>query len=89
MADKILRRPAVEEMVGLSTSTIYAMMAENPPSFPKPINLAKRAVGWTESSINAWLKSKICEAAKQQALSDDYYARRAIFPICQNAEVIE
>ncbi|MCK8485545.1 AlpA family phage regulatory protein, partial [Aliiroseovarius sp. S2029] len=33
--NKIYRRPDVEQLVGLSRSTLYAMMAEG--TFPKPI----------------------------------------------------
>ncbi len=60
MTEQILRRPAVEARTGLSRSTIYAMMAED--LFPKPKRIGKRAVGWTESSIDEWLESRI-EAA--------------------------
>lgn len=54
---RILRRPAVEEIVGLSRSTIYAMISEG--NFPKPIHLGKRAVGWLESSIVDWLNDRL------------------------------
>lgn len=53
---KILRRPAVEAVTGLSRSSIYAMMAEG--RFPKPVRLGKRAVGWTEQTIAEWLGSR-------------------------------
>ena len=56
MADRILRRPEVQDRTGLSRSTIYAMMAED--TFPKPVRLGKRAVGWTESAITRWLESR-------------------------------
>ena len=55
MAMRMLRRPAVETTTGLSRSTIYAMMAEG--TFPKPVRLGKRAVGWPEDVIQAWLSS--------------------------------
>lgn len=60
MTDKILRRTQVEERIGLSRSTLYAMIAEG--TFPKPIRIGKRAVGWTESSLNDWLTSKQVDA---------------------------
>ena len=56
MPDRIMRRPEVEARIGLSRSTIYAMMAEN--AFPKPVRLGKRAVGWTEATIAEWLASR-------------------------------
>lgn len=49
----ILRRKQVEKRTGLSRSTIYLRIQEG--TFPKPINLGERAVGWVESEIDAWL----------------------------------
>ncbi|MDE0589407.1 AlpA family transcriptional regulator [Halocynthiibacter sp. C4] len=55
----IFRRPDVETLVGLSRSTIYAMIAEG--TFPKPVKLGKRAVGWRQSDVMAWLESRTSE----------------------------
>lgn len=60
MQDKIYRRPDVESLVGLSRSTIYAMIADG--SFPKPIKLGKRAVGWRQSDVLSLLESRASEA---------------------------
>ncbi len=56
MTERILRRPAVEALTGLSRSTLYAMMAED--MFPRPVRLGKRSVGWFESAISGWLLSR-------------------------------
>lgn len=61
MTDAILRRPDVERITGLSRSTLYAMIAEG--DFPKPVRLGKRAVGWREADISAWLESRTTGAA--------------------------
>lgn len=61
MITKTLRRPDVQNITGLSRSTIYAMMAEG--EFPKPIKLGKRAVGWREADVAAWLESRTTDAA--------------------------
>ena len=53
----ILRRKQVEVRTGLSRSTIYLRIQEG--TFPKPINLGARAVGWVENEIEAWLASCI------------------------------
>ncbi len=53
---QILRIRSVQSMVGLSRSTIYAMIADG--SFPKPIKLGKRAVGWMESEVLHWLEER-------------------------------
>ena len=60
MTDKIHRLPHVIEWSGLSSSAIYEQIAEG--TFPKPIRIGKRAVGWTESSLTAWLTSKQVDA---------------------------
>jgi len=53
----ILRRKQVEARTGLSRSTIYLRIQEG--TFPKPISLGERAVGWVENEIEAWLASRI------------------------------
>ena len=56
MTSRILRRPEVEHTTGLSRSTIYAKMTED--TFPKPVKLSKRAVGWHAADITSWLESR-------------------------------
>ena len=56
MAEKHLRRRAVEEITGLSRSTIYDMMGKG--QFPRPVKLTGKAVGWPESAVSAWLNSR-------------------------------
>jgi prophage regulatory protein len=53
----ILRRKQVEKRTGLSRSTIYLRIQEG--TFPRPINLGARAVGWLENEIEAWLVARI------------------------------
>ena len=56
-SSSILRRKQVETRTGLSRSTIYLRIKKG--SFPKPIKLGERAVGWIESEIYDWLDEKI------------------------------
>ena len=51
----ILRRKQVEKRTGLSRSTIYLRIQEG--TFPRPVSLGPRAVGWLENEIEAWLTS--------------------------------
>lgn len=53
----VLRLPEVKKMTGLSRSSIYAMVANK--SFPKPIKLGERAVGWLETEVAEWIASKL------------------------------
>lgn len=56
MTDYILRLPQVKARTGLSRTTIYTAIARG--TFPEPVALGRRAVGWTESSIAAWIESR-------------------------------
>lgn len=57
MTNKILRLPAVMACTGLSRSSIYLRIAEG--SFPKPVALGRRAVGWLESEVAAWIDEQV------------------------------
>jgi prophage regulatory protein len=54
---RVIRLPETELRTGLKKSTIYEFIANG--SFPKPINLGSRAVGWLEEEIDQWLDTKI------------------------------
>lgn len=56
MTDRHLRRPSVENLTGLSRSTIYNLMKKG--DFPKPVKLTGKAVAWPESAISDWLASR-------------------------------
>ena len=64
MTHTILRLPDVRATTGLSRSTIYLRVAEG--SFPKPVRLGSRAVGWLEVEIQDWLQRRI-EASRNPA----------------------
>lgn len=57
MNDSFLRLPQVCARTGLSRSTVYARMNEG--SFPVPVSLGDRAVGWVENEISAWIANRI------------------------------
>ena len=57
MSHTILRLPAVKTITGLSRSTIYLRIAYG--TFPKPVGLGGRAVGWLEAEIQEWLQRRI------------------------------
>ena len=60
----ILRLPTVKACTGLSRSTIYLRVSKN--TFPKPVSLGGRAVGWINSEIQQWLEQRI-EASRKAA----------------------
>lgn len=55
MTDRILRLPAVIARTGLSRATIYRRFTHG--SFPKPVRLTARSIGWRESDLERWLTS--------------------------------
>lgn len=62
----ILRRKQVEARTGLSRSSIYARLRQNPkrpgdydPTFPKPVAVGAKAVGWIEAEVEAWISAQI------------------------------
>jgi prophage regulatory protein len=71
LALTIIRRKQVEARTGLSRSSIYARLKRNPkrpgdydPTFPKPISVGAKAVGWIEAEIDAWLTAQVEKSRK-------------------------
>lgn len=58
----ILRIAALSGALGRPRSAIYAMLdPESPsydPTFPRPIRLSARTVGWHQAEILEWLESR-------------------------------
>ena len=61
--DRILRWPEVHERIGLCHSQVYNLIKSKSASggalFPPPIKLGKRASGWLESEIEAWIADRV------------------------------
>ncbi len=62
----IIRRKQVEARTGLSRSTIYAKLRRNPkrpnefdPTFPRPVSIGPKAVGWLEHEINDYIAAQV------------------------------
>jgi prophage regulatory protein len=58
--DAICRRPEVQARVGLGKSTLYVMVKAG--TFPAPIKLGARAVGWLLSDVSAWIERQARQA---------------------------
>ncbi|ALY39422.1 MULTISPECIES: helix-turn-helix transcriptional regulator [Gammaproteobacteria] len=56
---KIIRLKAVIDATGLARSTVYKYVAQG--SFPKPIPLGDRCVGWLEGEVQDWILARIEE----------------------------
>ena len=49
---QLVRLPVVLKATGLARSTVYRMVAEH--TFPPPVQLGKRAVGWRLEEVRTW-----------------------------------
>ena len=56
-APTLLRRKEVQTRTGLARSTIYQHIKAG--TFPKPVPLVGRAVGWIESEVSDWIAQRI------------------------------
>ena len=65
MYQTILRLALVKQRTGLSRSSIYNGVKQG--TFPAQISLGPRAVGWLESSIDAWIQSRVELSSKVEA----------------------
>lgn len=61
----ILRRKQVEARTGLSRSTIYERIKTG--TFPAPVSIGAKAVGWIESEIDSWLTAQVEKSRKAKA----------------------
>jgi prophage regulatory protein len=53
---KFLRLPEVLGIIGISRSKLYADIKAG--TFPPPVNLGARAVGWLNTEIDAWIMAQ-------------------------------
>jgi prophage regulatory protein len=62
---RALRRPEVLAKTGISTSTLYDLMARH--EFPKPIRLGANSVAWVEREVDNWLATRIAARDSEAA----------------------
>lgn len=65
MTKAILRLPAVRALTGMSRSWIYDSVKKG--TFPAPVALSARAVGWTEAAIAEWIDQRPLAACAPHA----------------------
>lgn len=53
----ILRCKQVQARTGLARSTIYLNIKSG--TFPRPVPLGVRAVGWLESEVSEWIAERV------------------------------
>jgi len=67
---RVLRMHGVCGKVGLGRSSIYELIAQG--QFPRPFRLTPggRAVGWFESDLDAWLRSRRMSSDTNESVMD-------------------
>lgn len=56
---RLIRLKEVILVTGLARSTIYKYIAEK--SFPKPVSLGERCVGWVDDEVQDWIVARVEE----------------------------
>jgi len=57
MPEKLVYRVAdVTRLVGLSKTTIYALLAKG--DFPRPVRITDKIVGWRAEDVAVWVRDR-------------------------------
>lgn len=54
--DRIIRKPELLRITGVSIATVYRWVGDG--SFPAPVKLGPNSTGWRESAVREWLDSR-------------------------------
>ncbi len=68
MVNKIVRLKQTIEDTGLPRSSIYRYVKAG--TFPAPIKLSDRSIGFLESELNEWLESRVSISRQVEAHDD-------------------
>ena len=61
----LLRAKDAAPYLGIGKSKLYKILKDD-PTFPEPIRLSSKCVGWMPRQLDAWLESKLGESAKSE-----------------------
>jgi prophage regulatory protein len=61
--DRFMRRPEVLAMVGVSDSTLYAMIRAR--KFPPAIGIGDRCVAWSRRAVLEWMERKVRQSNRE------------------------
>jgi len=63
---RVLRKPEVVRMIGLSASRVRQLIEAG--QFPEPIQLGANSVGWLDHEVRGWLVSRLAHGSKAAPL---------------------
>ena len=64
MEDRILRKPKVRDITGLSSTQIDRM--EHEDRFPRRRHISERITGWSFNEVQAWIHERLHGAESQK-----------------------
>lgn len=56
--DRFIRLNETEHLAGIRKSTIYALMKQEPPGFPRCVQISPRCVAWSYMSVLGWIEER-------------------------------
>ena len=74
--DRIIRKPELLAITGVSAATIYRWIAEG--SFPRPVRLGSNSSGWRASHVQDWLDSRMPVGRGAPDATGDHDSRTAL-----------
>lgn len=69
---QILRLQQLRARLGISRSSVYELLRGD-HTFPRPVRLGKRVVGWIDDEIDEWLKSRPRAAEARAGAVEEAY----------------
>ena len=63
---RLLRLPAVQQLTGLSRSTIYQLSAVG--DFPAPVKIGSRASAWISLEVSDWIEARISQSRNRASM---------------------
>lgn len=63
--DRFMRRPEVLAMVGVSDSTLYALIRAR--KFPPAVGIGDRCVAWSRRAVVEWMERKVSQSNREAA----------------------
>ncbi|WP_259053393.1 helix-turn-helix transcriptional regulator [Methylohalomonas lacus] len=64
-SERLIRRPEVLKITGLSRSSLYERISEG--AFPSPIRIGPNRVAWIASEVDQWVQDRIQESRSDAA----------------------
>lgn len=71
---RIMRLEEVMTVTGFKRSSVYKYMAMG--TFPKPVPLSARAVGWVSTEIEDWIQARVAERDQRSQHQPPGYFRQ-------------